>query len=141
MHLRHPPNLVQKIVREALAGTPNVSTTTPPDCITWRYHESWLEYAVRYRLVDYLPDDSTDSEVRKRIWYALHRENIEMPYPGHNVFMTELSAARAATKARARARAAARAVAAGRHPGAARRRGRASPSPMGCTTRSSASAR
>jgi small-conductance mechanosensitive channel/CRP-like cAMP-binding protein len=99
VHLRHPPNQVQKIVKQALVGTPNVSTTTPPDCITWRYHESWLEYAVRYRLVDYLPDDSTDSEVRKRIWYALHRENIEMPYPGFNVFMTEMSAARAASKA------------------------------------------
>ena len=99
VHLRHPPNMVQRIVREALAGAPNVSMTTPPDCITWRYHESWLEYAVRYRLVDYLPDDSTDSEVRKRIWYALHRENIEMPYPGFNVFMTEMSSARAATKA------------------------------------------
>ncbi len=99
VHLRHPPNLVQKIVKEALAGTPNVSTATPPDCITWRYHESWLEYAVRYRLVDYGPDDPTDSEVRKRIWYALHRENIEMPYPGVNVFMTEMSAARAQSKA------------------------------------------
>jgi small-conductance mechanosensitive channel/CRP-like cAMP-binding protein len=99
VHLRHPPNLVAKIVRDSLVGTPNVSKTTPPDCITWRYHESWLEYAVRYRLVDFLPDDSTDSEVRKRIWYALHRENIEIPYPGYNVFMTEMSAARAATKA------------------------------------------
>jgi small-conductance mechanosensitive channel/CRP-like cAMP-binding protein len=99
VHLRHPPNMVQKIVRDALAGTPNVSTKTPADCITWRYHESWLEYAVRYRLVDFGPDDPTDSEVRKRIWYALHRENIEMPYPGYNVFMTEMSAARAATKA------------------------------------------
>jgi small-conductance mechanosensitive channel len=31
VHLRHPPNQVQQIVRAALAGTPNVSTTTPPD--------------------------------------------------------------------------------------------------------------
>jgi small-conductance mechanosensitive channel/CRP-like cAMP-binding protein len=99
VHLRHPPNLVQKIVAQALVGTPNVSMRTPPDCITWRYHESWLEYAVRYRLVDYLPDDPTDSEVRKRIWYALHRENVEMPYPGYNVFMTELNQARAQSKA------------------------------------------
>jgi small-conductance mechanosensitive channel/CRP-like cAMP-binding protein len=105
VHLRHPPNQVQQIVREALAGTPNVSTATLPDCITWRYHESWLEYAVRYRLIDYLPDDPTDSEVRKRIWYALHRHNIEIPYPGYNVFTTELTAERAHEKAeRERAR-------------------------------------
>jgi small-conductance mechanosensitive channel/CRP-like cAMP-binding protein len=94
VHLRHPPNLVERVVKEALAGTPNVSTKTPPDCITWRYHESWLEYAVRYRLVDFLPDDPTDSAVRKRIWYALHRCNIEMPYPGYNLFLTQLDAAR-----------------------------------------------
>ena len=59
VHLRHPPNTVQQIVRDALVGTPNVSTATPPDCITWRYHESWLEYAVRYRLVD-LPARRSD---------------------------------------------------------------------------------
>jgi small-conductance mechanosensitive channel/CRP-like cAMP-binding protein len=99
VHLRHPPNLVQKIVVDALAGTPNVSTLKPPDCIVWRYHESWLEYAVRYRLVDFLPDDPTDSEIRKRIWYALHRENIEIPYPGYNLFVTELNKARAEDKA------------------------------------------
>jgi len=98
VHLRHAPNLVQKVVTEALQGTPNVSTRKPADCITWRYHESWLEYAVRYRIVDYLPDDPTDSEVRKRIWYALHRNHIEMPYPGYNLFLTQLDAERAASK-------------------------------------------
>jgi small-conductance mechanosensitive channel/CRP-like cAMP-binding protein len=98
VHLRHPPNIVERIVRDALVGTPNVSMQKPPDCITWHYHESWLEYAVRYRLIDYLPDDPTDSAVRKRIWYALHRNNIEMPYPGYNLFLTQLDAQRAHTK-------------------------------------------
>jgi CRP-like cAMP-binding protein len=32
--------------------------------------------------------------VRTRIWYALHRANLEMPYPAHNVFVTELNKAR-----------------------------------------------
>ncbi|MDB4967765.1 MAG: Potassium efflux system KefA protein [Myxococcales bacterium] len=98
VHLRHAPNQVQQVVLASLAGTPNLSTRTPPDCLLWRYHDSWAEYAVRYRLTDYGPDDPTDSEVRKRIWYALHRENIEIPYPGYNVFMTELNAARTQTK-------------------------------------------
>jgi small-conductance mechanosensitive channel len=98
VHLRHPPNVVQKVVTEALAGTPNVSIKKPADCIVWKYQESWLEYAVRYRLVDYLPDDPTDSEVRKRIWYALHRNNIEIPYPGHNLFLTQLDEQRARGK-------------------------------------------
>jgi small-conductance mechanosensitive channel len=98
VHLRHSPNQVQKIIVEALQGTPNVSTKKPPDCLVWKYQESWLEYAVRYRLIDYLPDDPTDSEVRKRIWYALHRNNVEIPYPGHNLFLTQLDAERARGK-------------------------------------------
>jgi small-conductance mechanosensitive channel len=105
VHLRHPPNQVQALMLKALEGLPNVSTTTPPDCIVWAFKDSYLEYAIRYRLIDYRPDDSTDSEVRKRVWYALHRHNIEIPYPGHNVFVTELNAAREHDKAeRERAR-------------------------------------
>jgi small-conductance mechanosensitive channel/CRP-like cAMP-binding protein len=98
VHLRHPPNQVTRIIGEALQGTPNVSTKKPADCILMKFHESWAEYAVRYRLIDYLPDDPTDGEVRERIWYALHRNNIEIPYPGYNLFLTQLDAARAASK-------------------------------------------
>jgi small-conductance mechanosensitive channel len=94
VHLRHPPNVVQQVVKDSLVGTFNVSTRTPPNCVVWKYHESWLEYAVLYRLIDYLPDFTTDSEVRKRIWYGLRRHGIEIPYPGHNLFVTELTAAR-----------------------------------------------
>jgi small-conductance mechanosensitive channel/CRP-like cAMP-binding protein len=94
VHLRHPPNLVQQAVLEALQGTPNMSVEAPPDCLVWAFRDSWLEYAVRYRLIDYLADDGTDSEVRKRIWYALRRHGIEIAYPGHNVFVTELNEAR-----------------------------------------------
>jgi CRP-like cAMP-binding protein len=54
---------------------------------------------VRYRLVDYLPDDPTDSEVRKRIWYALSRSDIEIPYASHNVYLTENTQARKLSRA------------------------------------------
>jgi CRP-like cAMP-binding protein len=105
VHLRHAPNLVQQVVLQALADTPNVSTRPAPDCIVYSFEPSYLKYAVRYRLVDFLPDDPTDSEVRKRIWYALHRRQIEIPYPGQNVFVTELNSEREREKAaRERAR-------------------------------------
>lgn len=91
VHYRHPPNQVIATVLEALRGAPNVSERTPPDCIINKFLELGIEYAVRYRLVDFRPDDPTDSEVRKRIWYALRRHGIEIPYPHHNVFVTELN--------------------------------------------------
>jgi CRP-like cAMP-binding protein len=94
VHPRHPPNLVQQAVLEAIRGTPNVSERTPADCIVWSYEDSFIKYAVRYRLIDFLPDDPTDSEVRKRIWYALSRHGLEIPYPSRNIYVTELDAAR-----------------------------------------------
>ncbi len=96
--LREPPNQIQKIVVEALKGAPNVSERTPPDCIVWAFKESVIEYAVRYRLIDFLPDDPTDSTVRKRIWYALQRHGIDIPFPAHNVLVTQRDAARAEEK-------------------------------------------
>jgi CRP-like cAMP-binding protein len=96
--MRHPPNEVQRVVVAALEGIPNVSEATRPDCVLMGFEDSWAKWAVRYRLVDFRPDDPTDSEVRKRIWYALHRHSIEIPYPGFNIFTTELNAERAAGK-------------------------------------------
>src|SRR5262249_45462868 len=66
----------------------------PPDCVLMEFGDSWGRYAVRYRLIDFRPDDPTDSAVRTRIWYAMHRANLELAYPGHNVFVTQLDAAR-----------------------------------------------
>ncbi len=94
VHLRHPPNLVIKTVVDSLSGIPNVSERTPPDCVLMSFEDSWARYAVRYRLIDFRPDDPTDSAVRTRIWYAMHRNNLEIPYPGHNLFLTELGDAR-----------------------------------------------
>jgi small-conductance mechanosensitive channel/CRP-like cAMP-binding protein len=94
VHMRHPPNQVQKVVLAAIAGAPNVSERIPPSCVLYGFRESHLDYVLFYRLVDFEPDDRTDSEVRKRIWYAFHREQIEIPYPAQNVLITEMSAAR-----------------------------------------------
>ena len=88
--LRHPPNRVVDAVLAALVGTPNVSALTPPDCIVWDFDDMGTKYAVRYRLVDILPDDGTDSEVRKRIWYALHRAELEMTLPGRTLHMIQV---------------------------------------------------
>jgi CRP-like cAMP-binding protein len=63
----------------------------PPECVLEAFEESAARYAVRYRLVNTLPDDVSDSEMRKRIWYALHRHDIEIPFPAMNVFLTELN--------------------------------------------------
>ncbi|MSP61954.1 MAG: mechanosensitive ion channel [Myxococcales bacterium] len=98
VHYRHPPNEVQQVVLEAVKGIPNVRDEPVPDCIFFRMEQDHAHYAVRYRLADIRHDDGTDSEVKKRIWYALRRHGIEIPYPSRNIFVTELSKERADAK-------------------------------------------
>lgn len=94
VHLRHPPNQVQQVAVAAVAGVPNISAVPPPECIFEAIEASCARYALRYRLRDFSPDDRTDSEVRKRLWYALKRCELEIAYPAQNVFITELTAKR-----------------------------------------------
>ena len=67
---------------------PNVAADPPPNCITWEYKDSYIQYAVRYWLTDMLKDDPTNSEVRLRIFYALKRADIPMSIPAQALFVT-----------------------------------------------------
>ena len=91
VHIRHAPNRVIRIVERALRDVPNVSQQLPPECLFAAFDDWAAKYLVRYRLTDFVPDQITDSEVRKRIWYALHREDIEFPYPTSNVKLTQVT--------------------------------------------------
>jgi small-conductance mechanosensitive channel/CRP-like cAMP-binding protein len=93
-HYRHPPNRVIAVALGALQDVPNVSRRTPVECFLFSFDDHGVRYVVRYRLVDFGPDTATDSEVQKRIWYALNRAEIEIPYPTHNVFVTSVAADR-----------------------------------------------
>jgi small-conductance mechanosensitive channel/CRP-like cAMP-binding protein len=67
---------------------PNVAQEPPPNCITWEYKESYIQYAVRYWLTDLLKDDPTSSEVRLRLFYALKRAEIPLSIPAQALFVT-----------------------------------------------------
>ena len=88
---RVAPAEVIQIVEKALRSgdIPNVAKDPPPNCITWSYKESYIEYAVRYWLTDLVRDDPTNSEVRVRIFYALKRAGVPLSIPAHALFVTE----------------------------------------------------
>ncbi|MCC6553909.1 MAG: mechanosensitive ion channel [Polyangiaceae bacterium] len=93
---RHQPSDVICAVTEALnaAMIDNVARDPAPHCIMMGMEESWGRYAARYWLTNLAVDDSTDSAVRTRIFFALRRANIPLSIPAHAVFVTEESHAR-----------------------------------------------
>ena len=87
---RIPPADVISAVEGALRAEPipNVAQDPPPNCITWEFKESYIQYAVRYWLTDLSKDDPTNSEIRMRIYYALKRADIPLSIPAHALFVT-----------------------------------------------------
>jgi CRP-like cAMP-binding protein len=61
------------------------------ECLLVDFDDLGAKYVVRYRLLDFQHDVRTDSDVRKRIWYALHRHQIELPYPSRSIKMKQES--------------------------------------------------
>jgi CRP-like cAMP-binding protein len=87
---RTPPREVVGVVRDALATNPvaNMSPMPAPQVLFHGVRESTALYRARYWLEDLAHDDTTDSEVRTRIYYALQRAGITFSIPAQTVFVS-----------------------------------------------------
>lgn len=66
----------------------NVAEQPAASCVLMDFNPSAARYALRYWLQDIEADDTTDSEVRSRIYAALQRAGIQLPYPQFHVHLT-----------------------------------------------------
>jgi len=86
-----PPLAVQEAILDALKGTPGVLTEPPPWVQTKTFADSGIEYAVYYFTEDYEARERTDGFVRDRVWYALQRAAVTIPFPIRTVHMKQVS--------------------------------------------------
>lgn len=86
----HFPGLVIDITQNAVRNghIPNVADTPEANCLLMDFNPSASRYAVRYWLCDIEADDVTDSHVRGRVYAALLRAGIQLPYPQYHIHMT-----------------------------------------------------
>ena len=87
---RTPPGDVIAAVRSSLMATPvpNMSSEPAPQVLFHGVRESTALYRARYWLTDLAHDDTTDSEVRIRLYYALQRAGISFSIPAQTVFVS-----------------------------------------------------
>jgi small-conductance mechanosensitive channel/CRP-like cAMP-binding protein len=85
------PRRVQDAILSALAGTAGVLADPPPFVQTRSFADSGIEYAVHYFTDDFASRDRIDGYVRDRIWYALQRGDVQIPYPQRTVHMHAVS--------------------------------------------------
>jgi small-conductance mechanosensitive channel len=86
-----PPKRVHELVREALKGLPGVVELPPPSVVTNGFGESGVEYWVRFFTDRFEIRDLVDGSARDRIWYALKRESLPLPYPNRTVHLEQTS--------------------------------------------------
>jgi len=79
-------DIAQSAVRNG--HIPNVADTPAANCLLMDFNPSAARYALRYWLTDIEVDDITDSAVRGRIYAALQRAGIQLPYPQYHVHLT-----------------------------------------------------
>ncbi len=86
-----PPRRVHEAILGASAGTPGVLTDPPPYVWTRSFADSGVEYGVFFYVDDFASRDRIDALVRDRIWYAMQRANIEIPFPTRTLHMHHVS--------------------------------------------------
>lgn len=89
-----PPNRVKETVLDVMKEIPTLLQSPPPQCRTWGFEDSGVQYQLRFWVADYAHADNTREELYTRLWYRLRREGIEIPFPQRVLHTRGESAAR-----------------------------------------------
>lgn len=76
-----PPERAKAVLVDAVSAVPGVLEDPRPGVVMLDYADSALVFEVRYYLDDHRAAEQTDGRVRERIWYALRRAGIGIPFP------------------------------------------------------------
>lgn len=79
------PGRVHDAIIAGIAGTRGVLVDPPAWVQTRNFADSGIEYAVHFFTDDFASRDRIDGYVRDRIWYALQRGGVQVPFPQRTV--------------------------------------------------------
>ncbi|MBV7332393.1 mechanosensitive ion channel [Chloroflexi bacterium TSY] len=81
----HPPSQVKAILAQALVGLEGVETSPAPQIILIEYADFAINYRVRFWYRDYAQKNELRDAVSTRLWYALRRAEMTIPFPIRDV--------------------------------------------------------
>ncbi|MCC6849501.1 MAG: mechanosensitive ion channel [Deltaproteobacteria bacterium] len=84
-----PPNEVKEVIVEVLRGVPDVVATPPATAEVVDYGDSAIKYRIRFWIRDYTRQPAVRDAIMSRLWYALRRHDMEIPFPIRNVYLHE----------------------------------------------------
>lgn len=81
VHFDEPPYRVRRVLLDCAAAVPEVLDKPAPDVYVIAFEASAILHELRIWVEDAALAPRIASDLRSRIWEALHREGIVMPYP------------------------------------------------------------
>lgn len=100
-----PPNQVKSAIAGAMRQVPQVLEAPAPDALLVSFDDSAVTYRARFWISDYEQDNRVKHDVRRAIYYAFQRADIEIPWPIHVEYKRTLPPADGAAKQLERERA------------------------------------
>ncbi len=91
LDLNHPPNLVKKVLLKVLKDSEEIADF--PEPLIWinQYGEYFVQYKMRYWITKFERFPFIEDEIYSKVWYALNRNSIVIPYPINNVYVKRQS--------------------------------------------------
>ncbi len=86
-----PPGRVRRAIAEAVHGSQGVLTSPAPRILINAFADSGVEYVAQFYITDFENRLLVESEVRQRIWYALQRAGISIPFPIRDVRFRDMA--------------------------------------------------
>lgn len=93
-----PPTRVKDVILEVLREVPDVVAMPPPTAEVVDYGDSSVKYRVRFWMRDYARQPAVRDAIMSKLWYALRRYDMVIPFPIRTVYMHEAAARADATR-------------------------------------------
>lgn len=81
----HPPEQVKAVLEAALVDAPGLRQVPPPRIFTVSYDDFAITYRIRFWIADYGALREVQDAVMTRVWYALKRAGMTIPFPIRDV--------------------------------------------------------
>jgi small-conductance mechanosensitive channel/CRP-like cAMP-binding protein len=88
---QHAPDRVCELLVASARETAGVLSDPPSTAVASSFDNQGIQYCVRFFIDDWSERDIMDHRVWTRLWYALEREGIAVPYPTQSLYLHEVS--------------------------------------------------
>jgi small-conductance mechanosensitive channel/CRP-like cAMP-binding protein len=77
----NPPNLVKRVILDALKDDREVQDIRPPEVLLDKFDSSAINYRIRVWTTEFDADERIRDRMRVALYYALRRSGIDIPFP------------------------------------------------------------